>query len=149
MVISLSRPALVVVSGWFLAGLTLIADAIADHLGYYIEVNPALRAADLTLRVVLGIMLTLGAVMVGLSTLRWKNKSTAWRLEVGAYPVLIAGWGLYFTSVLLTDGFHLFPMAIGFTFGLACCVRLLEVLAVIRRTRRNVDALPDEVKRHA
>ena len=73
------------------------------------------------------------------------------QLELLALPILAAGWILYTVSLILADpdpvlDWPVSPVMLGFSFIVACVVRLSEVLYVVQRTRRNVDALPEELR---
>lgn len=142
---SLSMPARAVVTGWFFAGWSLLFDWI---IGGSVEVNPALSQTPNYLRVILGLGLVVGCGLIMLSTYHWKNKSTRWRYEMSAYPVLISAWGLYTTSIFVVDGLTLFPLFLGTSFIVACAVRLKDILTVIIRSRKNVEQLPEELRSH-
>ena len=143
---ALSRPALVVILGWFGFGSSLLLGAL---LGY--ETNPALTPAPVWQKITLGLLLTVGSALISAAALHWRRASTSWQLELLALPILTAGWILYAVSLALgdTDPFTdwpLSPVMLGLSFIAATLVRLYEVLFVVRRTRRNVDALPEELR---
>ena len=143
---ALSRPALVVILGWFAFGSTLLLGAV---LGY--ETNPALAPAPIWQKTTLGLLLTVGSVLISAAALHWRRASTSWQLELLALPILTAGWILYTVSLALSDpdpafDWPLSPVMLGLSFIVACVVRLSEVLYVVQRTRRNVDALPEELR---
>lgn len=131
-----SRPALAIVAGWFLLGLALLADAGVDQV-----LTPELQGADAASQSVVGAFLALGAMAVVASAFHWEAKSTAWRIELLAYPLLMAGWGLYGVSVILVDPARLAPVILAASSVAACLIRVLEVIGIIRRTRVNVDHL--------
>ena len=143
---ALSRPALVVILGWFGFGSTLLLGAL---IGY--ETNPALTPAPVWQKITLGLLLTVGSVLISAAALHWRRASTSWQLELLALPILTAGWILYTVSLALGDpdpfgDWPLSPVMLGLSFITATLVRLYEVLFVVRRTRRNVDALPEELR---
>ncbi len=131
-----SRPALAIVAGWFLLGLALLADAGVDQV-----LTPELQGADAACQSVVGAFLALGAMAVVASAFHWEAKSTAWRIELLAYPLLTAGWGLYGVSAILVDPARLAPVILAASSVAACLIRVLEVIGIIRRTRVNVDHL--------
>lgn len=143
---ALSRPALVVILGWFGFGSTLLLGALTGY-----EANPALTPAPVWQKITLGLLLTVGSVLISAASLHWSRASTAWQLELLALPILTAGWVLYTVSLILGDpdpvtDWPLSPVMLGVSFAVGCIVRLYEVLFVVQRTRRNVDALPEELR---
>ena len=143
---ALSRPALLVILGWFGFGCSLLLGAV---LGY--ETNPALAPAPIWQKTTLGLLLTVGSVLISAAALHWRRASTSWQLELLALPILTAGWILYTVSLALSDpdpftDWPVSPVMLGLSFIVACVVRLSEVLYVVQRTRRNVDALPEELR---
>ena len=143
---ALSRPALVVILGWFGFGCSLLLGAL---LGY--ETNPALTPAPVWQKITLGLLLIVGSALISAAALHWRRASTAWQLELLALPILTAGWILYTVSLILGDpdpstDWPVSPVMLGLSFVAACVLRLVEVLFVVRRTRRNVDALPEELR---
>lgn len=128
-----SRPVLLIVMGWFLAGVTLLFGSVLP-----IDVNPAVDVV--TTEWVLGLMLAIGAAAVSFSALHWKKESTSWRLELIGFPILGAAWLLYTALVVITSWTSLFPIALGLGFAAACAQRFIEVSKHIRRTRRNLSA---------
>lgn len=128
-----SRPVLLIVMGWLLAGLTLMLEYV-----FPIDVNPAL--AVVTAEWVLGIMMFSGGLAVNLSALHhWKNDSTSWRLELIGWPVLGASWLLYTALILYSNWTALFPICLGLAFAAASVQRYLEVKKYIK-ARRNLSA---------
>ena len=92
-----------------------------------------------------------GSALISAAALHWRRASTSWQLELLALPILTAGWILYTVSLILADPDPAFdwpvsPVMLGFSFIAACLLRLVEVLYVVQRTRRNVDALPEELR---
>ena len=90
-------------------------------------------------------------MLISAAALHWRRASTSWQLELLALPILAAGWILYTVSLALGDpdpltDWPLSPVMLGLSFITATLVRLYEVLFVVRRTRRNVDALPEELR---
>lgn len=136
-------PVQIIICGWFLAGWSLILDSM---VGESFEVNPALSLTPVYLRVILGLLLVGGSVAFLLSGLRWKNRSTQWRWELVAYPLLIPAWCLYTTSIFVINGLTLFPIALGLSHVAACVLRLIQVLNIVRSTRKNYEDLPEELK---
>lgn len=132
-----SRPVLLIVMGWFLAGLSLLSETV-----FPIDVNPAIHVR--LPETILALMLMLGAAAVSFSALHWKNESTSWRLELIGFPILGAAWLLYTVLVLVTNWTSLFPIMLGLGFAAASAQRFLEVNRHIRRTRRNLSAFEDQ-----
>lgn len=143
---ALSRPALVVILGWFGFGSSLLLGSL---IGY--RTNPALLPAPPWQEFAIGLLLTVGSVLISVAALHWRRASTSWQLEMLALPILTAGWVLYTVSLILADpnpadDWPAGPVMLSLAFIAACVLRLVEVLYVVQRTRRNVDALPEELR---
>lgn len=137
---------MIVVVGWLGAGLTLIVGRIFE-----VDVNPALMSTVRNQQLILGLLLVVGSGLMIAAGFRWLEVSTTWRLELLGLPILIAGWILYTISIAFPPQWDqvtpaAFPIVVGISFVSACAVRLRDVIFTIKRTRRNVAALPPEVR---
>ena len=141
----ISLPTTIVISGFFGEGASLVLGRI-----FQVDVNPAL-ASTVAHQVTLGVLLMVGSAFMVAAGLKWKRISTTWRLELIALPILISAWTLYTISIAFPPrGFEqdpaAFPIILGISFTLSCAVRLFNVLGVIKKKRRQVKALPPEVR---
>lgn len=132
----ISRPARILMIGWFIAGFTFVVGGVFPR----IDVNPEIAQAPLT-EAILGVLLMIGASLMSCSTLNWRNDSTAWQLELVALPILMASWAMYVTLILFSDADSLFPLSIGIAFIGYCAMRLYEVNKFIRLTRKHVEEM--------
>ena len=142
----ISLPTLIVIAGFFGEGASLVLGRI-----FQVDVNPALTSTVAHQQVTLGVLLMVGSAFMVAAGLRWRRISTTWRLELTALPILISAWTLYTISIAFPPrGFEqdpaAFPIILGISFTLSCAVRLFKVLGVIKKKRRQVKALPPEVR---
>ena len=142
----ISRPTMAVICGWFGAGCSLV---VGRSIG--VDVNPALASTVPYQQLTLGLLLMVGSALMIASGFRWRRVSTSWGLELWGLPVLLSGWTLYTISVAFPPSWDnrdpaAFPIILGLCFMAACGIRLLDVIRVIRRQRRIVEALPPEVR---
>lgn len=136
----LTTSAMIVLTGWAIGALIMLLDPIFNIPLHYI-----LLGVPFTPAVLMAFAIYAGSILEMLSAVRWKNKSTNWRLELIALPVLTSGW-LYYTVIGVT-GVYLgnevmaYPVVIGFTNTLATIARLLLIRRFIKSTREAVKKL--------
>ena len=133
---TLSKPARVVILGWFFAGFSMVAGYAFPDL----DVNPSIVQSQ-EMEIILGFLLMTGSILASLSTIYWKNESTSWRLELVSLPILVGAWLMYVLLVMFTSLERLFPISIGLSFAIACIMRFYEVNKKIDKTRHNVEIL--------
>ena len=138
----LSGTIIAVLYGWLFAALALIVEPEIPDL----VVNPALERVEDPAKILIGIGIAIGCIFILVSNIKWKTQSTAWKLELTGLPLLIAGWLYYTVSILIIDGFTLFPIFLGIGHTAACAIRFVSLLKSINNTRINVELLPPEVK---
>ena len=141
-----SLPTMVVIAGFFGEGASLVLGQV-----FQVDVNPALTSTVVHQQMMLGILLMVGSAFMVAAGLKWKRVSTTWRLELIALPILISAWTLYTISVAFPPRWSeqdpaAFPIIVGVSLTLSCVVRLFNVLGVIKKKRRQVKALPPEVR---
>ena len=129
----ISRPARLLMWGWFLGGITFIMGTIFPE----IDVNPAIAPAPYT-ELILGLLLLAGSLMMNLSVLNWRNESTGWRFELIALPILTTAWLMYLLLIVTAATTSLFPLALGLGHIAYCGMRFYEVNMFIDNTRENV-----------
>lgn len=142
----ISLSTMVVVAGFFGEGASLVLGRI-----FQVDVHPALTSTVVHQQLMLGVLLMVGSAFMVAAGIKWKRVSTTWRLELIALPILISAWTLYTISVAFPPQWPeqdpaAFPIILGIGFTLSCIVRLRAVLGVIKKKRRQVKALPPEVR---
>ena len=117
---------------WFIAGVMFLIGAVTGF-----DPVPSISKEPLV-EMVLGLFFTAGSVLALAAMYPWRRESTSWGLELGAWPVLASSWALYAVFALLNGPWALQAvLASGAAF--ACVHRFIEVMLVIRRTRKNVE----------
>lgn len=136
---ALSYPVVIVLIGWAIVGFSFMAHPLWNELSIPNENVPRI------VNFILGFMLSASSVLAVMSTWKWKNESTAWRLELIAHPILVVSW-------LITGSLILFSQSTGFllgnmtlSFAIACTLRFIDVNRSIDRARRNVEYMKRNV----
>lgn len=136
---ALSYPVVTALIGWTLAGFSFMAYPLWSELSSPNENVPFI------VNFVLGFMLFASSLLAIMSTWKWKNESTAWRLELIAHPILVVSWLTVGSLILFSQspGFLLGNMTL--SFAIACALRFIDVNRSIDRARRNVEYMKRNV----
>ena len=136
---ALAYPVVIVLIGWALVGFSFMAYPLWNELSTPHESVP------LIVNFILGFMLSASSTLAVMSTWKWKNESTAWRLELIAHPILVVSWLIVGSLILFSQspGFLLGDMT--FSFAIACILRFIDVNRSIDRARRNVEYMQRNV----
>lgn len=128
--------AVVVIGYW-----TILAGALI--VGPWVGWSPVLSLAgvDAWLTIAIGVLIATGSVLIIMSLLRHRYRSTRWTLELMGLILAGGGWFAlgWASSVAFPAGLSGWPQAAAFT--AACVLRGREVIIVERRTRAAVEHL--------
>jgi hypothetical protein len=131
-----------ILTGWLTGGIMIMLGewfTFDEVLG--IEISPTLNAGPAFIEWLFSIMLVVGSVLILLSTMRWRNKSTSWKFELFAWPLLISSWLIYVITGLLLPHPVIFPVILAVGYVAASTFRLTEVLRSIKVTRKHVEIM--------
>lgn len=137
----LSNTIVIALWGWLLCGISLLF----SPLFLVHDVSPALRESEAWVKEIIAFLLVSGSSLVLVSGKAWPNSTTSWKFELVGLPLLISGWGFYSTSILVINGWTLFPAILGLSNSLACVARLHTLFHEKSVARKRVEIMEEGV----
>lgn len=129
-----------VLYGWLLGGLLLI---VLTLLG--ISWNPTLVNSPHWVNPIIGVLLVSGSFLVLLSGIKWKNISTAWKLELTGLPLLIAAWGLHATVIIYVEDGAVFLIVLSIAYIAAVLSRFHKLKVEQLEIRKAVESYENQL----